>query len=162
MAEQKQEDKDFKYLVRIANTDLDGNKPIVVALQKIKGIGYMMANAACSISEIKLNQQTGKLSDREIEKLNTFVSDPLKSNIPKWLINRRNDVETGEDKHLILSDLQFTNENDIKNMKKIKCYKGVRHIHGLPARGQKTKSNFRKNKGKAMGVKRPAKKGGKK
>ena len=50
--------------------------------------------------------------------------------------------------------LSFTQDNDIKMMKKIKSYKGVRHILGQPVRGQRTKSNFRKNKGKVLGVKR--------
>ena len=72
------------------------------------------------------------------------------------MLNRRNDPEDGSDKHLLSSDLKFTVENDIKMMKKIKCYKGVRHSLGQPVRGQRTKSNFRRNKGKVMGVVRKA------
>ncbi|HLC65014.1 MAG TPA: 30S ribosomal protein S13 [Candidatus Nanoarchaeia archaeon] len=159
MAEQKAE-KEIKYLVRIASTDLDGKKPIGNALLKIKGIGFMMAHAACTVANVSANQRAGQLSDKDVQKLDDFVKNPLKYNIPAWMFNRRKDVETGEDKHLILSDLQFANENDIKMMKKIKCYRGVRHIFGLPVRGQSTKSNFRKNKGKALGVKKP-KMGGK-
>jgi small subunit ribosomal protein S13 len=58
--------------------------------------------------------------------------------------------------HIITTDLAFIKDNDIKMMKKIRCYRGVRHIRGLPVRGQNTRSKFRKNKGKAMGVKRRA------
>ena len=50
--------------------------------------------------------------------------------------------------------MSFTQDNDIKMLKKIKSYKGIRHSLGLPVRGQRTRSNFRKNKGKVMGVKR--------
>ena len=57
------------------------------------------------------------------------------------------------------SDLRFIQDNDIKMMKKIKSYKGIRHMFRLPVRGQCTRSNFRKNKGKGMGVKRKGKKG---
>ena len=56
--------------------------------------------------------------------------------------------------HLSSTELQIAKENDIKLLKKIKCYKGIRHIYSLPVRGQSTRSNFRKNKGKAkLGVK---------
>ena len=52
-----------------------------------------------------------------------------------------------------MGDLDFTVDNDLKRMKMIKCYRGMRHAFGLPVRGQRTKSNFRKNKGKAsLGV----------
>jgi small subunit ribosomal protein S13 len=72
------------------------------------------------------------------------------------MLNRRKDMETGEDRHLTTADLKFFNDNDIKMMKKMRSYKGIRHMEGLPVRGQKTKSKFRKNKGKVMGVKRRA------
>ncbi len=75
------------------------------------------------------------------------------------MLNRRKDVETGEDKHIVTTDINFVNDNDIKVMKMIRCYKGIRHSMGLPVRGQKTRSNFRKNKGKVMGVKRSKKTG---
>jgi small subunit ribosomal protein S13 len=68
--------------------------------------------------------------------------------MPIWLKNRRKDYETGVDKHLLGTDLDLTQENDIKRLKKVKAYRGIRHIHGQPSRGQRTKSNFRRNKGK--------------
>ena len=55
---------------------------------------------------------------------------------------------------MITNELIFSKEQDIKFLRRIRCYKGVRHALGLPVRGQRTRSNFRKNKGKAMGVKR--------
>ena len=49
MEEAKEE---FKHLVRIVNTDLDGNKHISIALKKIKGVGFMFSNMVCSIANI--------------------------------------------------------------------------------------------------------------
>jgi len=56
--------------------------------------------------------------------------------------------------HLVTSELDFAKSNDIRLLKKIKAYRGVRHMYGLPVRGQRTRSNFRRNKGKPMGVMR--------
>ena len=146
--------KDFRHLVRIANTDLKGEKPIGFALRNIKGVNFQLANAVCTIANIDKQKKTGELSDDEVNKLDAIVKDPLKSGAPVWLVNRRKDYETGEDKHIITNDLIFTKDNDIKMMRKIKTYKGMRHSTGHPVRGQRTKSNFRRSKGKVMGVKR--------
>ncbi|MEM4247307.1 MAG: 30S ribosomal protein S13 [Candidatus Woesearchaeota archaeon] len=147
---------ELRHLVRIANTDLDGKKSIAFALSKIKGVGVPFANAACRIAGVDVNKKAGHLSDAEIRKVEEVVKDPIKAGLPAWMVNRRFDPETGQNKHLLSGDLQFTIENDIKIMKKTKCYKGIRHILGQPVRGQRTRSNFRKNKGKVMGVRRSA------
>lgn len=145
---------ELRYLVRVVNTDLDGKKSIAFALSKVKGVGIPFAFAACRIVNIDVNKKTGALSDAEIKKIEEVIRDPIKAGMPPWMVNRRNDYDTGQNKHLLTGDLQFTVENDIKMMKKMKCYKGVRHILGQPVRGQRTRSNFRRNKGKVMGVRR--------
>ena len=147
-------DKAFKHLVRIVNTDLDGNKNLAVALKKIKGVGFMFANAVCTLANIEQTKKTGHLTDEETKKLDEIIKNPSKYNIPLWLFNRRKSPEDNSDKHLLTTDLDFTTDNDIKMMKKIKSFRGMRHAYDLPVRGQKTKSNFRKSKGKVMGVKR--------
>jgi len=77
------------------------------------------------------------------------------------MLNRRNDYETNENMHLIGPDIKYVQENDIKLMKKIRSYKGIRHMKGLPVRGQRTKANFRRNKGKgSLGVQRKKVKSG--
>ncbi|MGZ7094973.1 MAG: 30S ribosomal protein S13, partial [Methanobacterium sp.] len=73
-------------------------------------------------------------------------------NIPDWMLNRRNDYETGETGHLIESDLLMTLREDLNRLKKTRSYKGRRHEVGLPVRGQRTKSTFRK--GSSVGVRR--------
>ena len=148
------ENKEFKHIVRIANTDLDGNKAILVALKKIKGVGYSFANFACKNAEVDINKKTGYLSDAEISKLDTVIRNPIKYNSPIWMLNWQKEYESGLDKHLIGVDLKFLKQSGIKRLQKIKSYRGLRHQWRLPLRGQRTRSNFRPNKGKVVGVKR--------
>ncbi|MFH0936484.1 MAG: 30S ribosomal protein S13 [Candidatus Woesearchaeota archaeon] len=72
--------------------------------------------------------------------------------IPSWLKNRRKDYETGQDEHITGTDLKFKKDTDIKRMRKIKTYRGMRHSYGLPVRGQRTKGHFRH--GATVGVKK--------
>lgn len=161
MPEEKQE---IKHLVRIANTDLDGRKHVLYALAKIKGVGINFAHAVCKVTKVSPTKKIGLISEEDIKKLSDAVAKPLEHGLPIWFLNRRKDLETGKDMHFITSELQFAIENDIKFMKKIKCYKGVRHMLGQPVRGQRTRSHFRRNKGKVnLGVRLSpgVKKGGK-
>lgn len=138
--------KETRYIIRVVNTDLAGNKKIGVALCKIKGVGRMLANGICHIAGIDRNVKAGDLSEEEEKRLNELLKNPERSGVPSWLLNRRKDPETGEDLHLVGPDVTFVKDNDIKAMRKMKSYRGTRHMHGLPARGQRTGSNFRKNK----------------
>ncbi|HIH39125.1 TPA: 30S ribosomal protein S13 [Candidatus Woesearchaeota archaeon] len=149
----EKESANFRYIVRIANTDLDGKKQLIMALQKIKGISFMLSNAFCAIAKLDQTRRVGDLSEEEVNKLDLLLKNK-KPEIPSWLFNRRKDFETGEDIHLTGADLTFSHESDIRMLKKIKCYRGVRHMQGAPVRGQRTRSNFRKNKGKVASVKR--------
>ncbi len=149
-------DADFRHILRIANTDLEGSKPILSALRKIKGVNFMLANAVCNTTGIDKNKKTGYLSDEEAGKLDDVIRNPQNHNIPVWMLNRRKDYETGKDSHLVAGDIDYYRGTDIKRLRVIKAYRGVRHGEGLRVRGQKTKSNFRKNKGKVTGVKRKA------
>lgn len=144
--------KEFRHLVRIANSDMKGEQQLAYGLRNVKGVGYQFANSVCIIANIDKSKKVGYLDDQEIEKLNDILMNPLKYGMPVWMLNRRKDMEDGTSKHLLISDLKFQVENDIKRMKRIRNYKGVRHTMGQPVRGQKTKSHFRKNKGKVQGV----------
>lgn len=145
------EEKGFKHIVRVFKTDLEGEKYIVDSLRKIKGVSFSFANMACRAAQIKPNKKTGNLSDEEIVRLNDVIKNAGKY-APEWVLNRRKDIETGQDRHLLGPDLDFSEETDIRNLKKIKSYRGIRHAMGLPLRGQRTRSNFRKNKGRGPGV----------
>lgn len=151
---------EFRHLVRIANTDLKGEKAVVYALKDVRGIGVPLAVAICHVAKIDGLGKIGNLGEDVTKKLDEMVKDPAKFGVPKWMLNRQKDLDTGIDKHVITNDLIFNKENDIKLMKRIKSYKGIRHSQNAPVRGQRTRSNFRANKGKVMGVKTSGKKAG--
>lgn len=140
-----------RYIIRVANTDLRGDKKIGIALCKIKGVSHRIATALCHVAGISIDKKAGDLSDAEEARLNDLIHAPRKAGIPEWMLNRRKDPESGEDFHLIGSDVSFVRDNDIKRERKIRTYKGLRHAVGLPVRGQRTKSNFRRNKSRGSG-----------
>ncbi|MEJ2267787.1 MAG: 30S ribosomal protein S13 [Nanoarchaeota archaeon] len=150
--EQRYEEK----IVRILSKDIEGKMKIYAGLTKIKGISWAVSNMICKKLGLDKNRKIGSLTKEEIEKIGDFIKKSKE--LPKNLINRRKDLETNEDKHLIGSDLELRKEFDIKRLKKIKSYKGYRHMSGLPLRGQRTKGNFRKNKAKGVGIKKKGKK----
>ena len=149
---EKSKEPEVKYFVRIANTDLDGKKGIGHSLTRIKGISFMFSNMVCHLANVDKSKLTGILTDDEVKKIDDTIKDPVKAGAPLWILNRRFDPQEGTNSHLISSNLTFIQDNDVKLMKKIKTYRGLRHSLGLPVRGQKTRSNFRRNKGKVMGV----------
>ena len=151
----KMEEAKIKQLVRVSNTDLNGAQQTLYALAKVRGVGIMLANATCKTLNISTTQRIGNVSEENLRKIESIFKNPEQHGIPIWMINRRKDPETGKNLHLLGADLEFIQDNDIKMMKKMKCYKGIRHIQGQPVRGQRTRSHFRKNKGKAQGVKKP-------
>jgi small subunit ribosomal protein S13 len=145
-------EEDFKHMVRIARKDVDGNKPVAHAIADIKGVGIALSGAIISQMGLDLDQKIGYLPDDTINKIEDAIRDPKKVNVPDWMLNRRNDYETGKTEHLIESDLIMRLRDDLNRMKKIRSYKGRRHEVGLPVRGQRTKATFRK--GSSVGVSR--------
>lgn len=146
---EKKEEKDFVRLIRISGKDILGNKKILAGLTKIKGVSWSFSNALCKKMKIDNSKTIQDLSPEEIKMIEDFISSP---DLPLFLKNRRKDIDSGEDVHLTGSDLDLRKDFDIKRLRKIKSYRGVRHAAGLPVRGQRTKSNFRKNKKKSGSV----------
>ncbi len=152
--EQIQENKEKEYrerVIRILSRDIEGKMSLYAGLTKIKGISWTLANAICKTLGIDKKRKIGSLSNEEIKKITEFVKNPK---IPGYILNRRKDFKTGEDIQLVGSDLELQKEFDIKRLKKIKSYRGYRHSAGLPVRGQRTRSNFRKNRRKRAGIKK--------
>jgi len=137
-------------MVRIVGNDIPGERKIIVGLTQIRGIGYMFANTILNILKINPNQRIGYLSPEQIKSIENIVKNPSTSNFPSWFLNRRKDVETGEDKHLITSDIAFTVRNDVEREKTVGSWRGIRHMFGLKVRGQRTRCTGRK--GGAVGV----------
>jgi len=153
--EQKMKEEYSERIVRILAKDIEGKSKILVGLTKIKGISWSFANAVCKVLKIDENRKIGSLTPEEIKELSDFVKNPK---IPVFILNRRFDLETGEDKHLVGTDLELRNEFDIKRLKKIKSYRGIRHSANLPVRGQRTRSHFRTNRKRGVGIKNKGKK----
>jgi small subunit ribosomal protein S13 len=142
---------DFKYIVRIANTDLNGRHPLEIALAAIRGIGIRTAGVVSDMCGINRTERIGNLSDAQIQQLEGLVMG-LSETVPPWLINRAKDVETGANLHLVATDVETRLRDDLNRMKKIRSYRGVRHEDGQKVRGQRTRANGRT--GLTMGVQR--------
>lgn len=147
---------EVRQLVRILDADISGDEKVLSSLRKITGVGFAMANAVCNTLDIDKQKKMGTFSEQELQKIEEVIRNPEKNGIPSWMLNRRKASETGEDTHLLTSDLKLAVDFDIKRMRKIKSYKGVRHSIGQPVRGQRTRSHFRHNKGKAPTAKKAA------
>ena len=144
--------REFQHIIRFVGTDIEGTQPVTYALTSVKGVGIKLANAIIEKSGISPEARMGFLSSADVEKIEDILKNPVKYGIPAWLLNRRKDVETGKDLHLLGSDLVLQTKNDIDQMKKIRSWKGFRHSYGLKVRGQRTRTTGRK--GKAIGVKK--------
>ena len=147
--QQQQEDEDFNFIVRIANSDIDGLKRTVIGLQQIKGVGKRVAQIVVKKAGVDPAVKIGSLSDEDAKKLEQFVTTYVEY-APEWSINRQLDYETGADMHLIGNELELTRKDDINRMKMIRCYRGIRHETHHKVRGQRTRSNGRH--GLTMGV----------
>ena len=112
----------------------------------------MLSNAICNILNIPREKPIQDVSPEDLKKIEDVMRNPKKYNTPSWLLNRRKDPETGEDAHLVSADLKLRQQFDIRHLRKMKCYRGVRHAGGLRVRGQRTRTTGRK--GKTIGVQR--------
>jgi len=159
----KEHDENFNYIVRVVNTDINGENNIVQGLTQIKGIGRHMATFIADTAGVDRKIKFGNLPEPEIEKLKEVLEN-IDEYAPTWMLNYRKDAYTGEDMHLISTDVTSRLRDDINMMKMIRSYRGVRHEVGLKVRGQRTSSNGRK--GLALGVSKrreaPASAGGSK
>tara|TARA_Y100000310_G_scaffold69026_1_gene64381 strand:+ start:7186 stop:7725 length:540 start_codon:yes stop_codon:yes gene_type:complete len=144
--------KEHFSIIRILQTDIPGNKNLLTGLTYIKGVSWAISNAICKILKLDEKRKISDLSEKEIELITEFLKNPK---LPIFLLNRRKDFETGEDAHLIGTNLDMKKEFDVRRLKKIRSYRGLRHAFGHPTRGQRTRANFRSKKGKtAVGVKK--------
>jgi small subunit ribosomal protein S13 len=147
----KEGEPEIRHIVRIANTDLEGKRSVTYALTGIKGISRRIAKILSVNAGLDPYATLGYLKDAEIEKLQSSV-DSITMIIPPWMADKQNDITSGEDRHLIGTDVLLGLNEDLNLMKKMRSYKGVRHERGLRVRGQRTRSTGRK--GRTVGVTR--------
>ena len=143
------EDENFNYIVRIAASDIDGQKRTVIGLQSIKGVGKRVAEIIAKKAGVDPAVKMGSLPEDKIKEIEELVTSYVEY-APQWAINRQNDYETGADMHLLGNDLDLVQKDDINRMKMIRCSRGIRHEGHHTVRGQRTRSNGRH--GLTMGV----------
>ena len=116
-------------MVRIAGIDLQDKKRIDFALTKIYGIGW--SNVVSILASAKLDpaRRTNELTDEEVSRLLKII-DSVK----------------------IEGDLRREVQGNIKRLKEIGSYRGMRHSRNLPVRGQRTRSNARTKRGKRVTI----------
>lgn len=117
-------------MARIAGVNIPTNKRVLISLRYIYGIGPANAKVICEQLGIPEDRRVNQLTDEEIVKL-------------RELIDRDYRVE---------GDLRRENAMNIKRLMDMACYRGLRHRKGLPVRGQRTHTNARTRKGKAVAI----------
>jgi small subunit ribosomal protein S13 len=140
------EKEDFKHVVRIAGRDLPGYMTLSQGLDLIFGINNRISD---SINKIytkktkKIIKKIGYLNDEDIEIIQEIL-DNLDKYVPNWLLNRSK-LREGGSKHLIMADLKLAQRKELQRLGQIKSYRGLRLQWGLPVRGQRTRSTFRRS-----------------
>ena len=142
--------REFNYIVRLHGTNIDGTKMVPYALTEIKGVGIRLARAIVKQLSLDATERLGSLGDADIRKLETAIDDPASIGLPSWMLNRQKDPMTGDDLHVLASDLDLRNKDDIDLMRETRSWKGERHARGLKVRGQHTKTTGRT--GRSVGV----------
>ena len=110
---------------RIAGVAIPENKKIIISLSYIYGIGRPLAVKIIKNINIDSSKRANQLTDAELNRLRDFV----------------------EKNYKIEGDLKRVIQSNIKRLKEISAYRGVRHSKGLPVRGQRTKTNSRTRRG---------------
>jgi len=110
---------------RIAGVDVPNDKRIDVALTRIYGIGPTRARQIVQRANIDAGLRAGKLSEDEISRIASII----------------------EREYVVEGQLRRQVQQNIQRLKDIRCYRGLRHIRGLPVRGQRTRTNARTRKG---------------
>jgi small subunit ribosomal protein S18e len=137
-------------MIRLLNTNIDGKQRVAFALTGVKGVGRRFAIMACKKASIDLKLRAGELAESDFERIVDVIQNPLKYEIPLWMINRRKDIRDGKDHHLLVNALDNKFREDMERLKKIRCHRGIRHHYGLRVRGQHTKTTGRT--GRTVGV----------
>ncbi len=144
--------QEYRYIVRIMGTDVQGTLKTSYAVAQIKGVSLSLSNAVLKKAGVNPDVRVGLISESDVNKIEDVIRDPARYGIPAWMYNRRKDTETGKDEHVLSADLAFKIKTDIDGAKDIRSWRGYRHAYSLKVRGQRTKTTGRA--GKALGVKK--------
>jgi len=117
-------------MARIANVTIPSEKQVWIALTYVYGIGRTTSKAILAEAKIEPTTRVKDLTEAEVQKINDLVGKTA----------------------TVEGDLKRLVTNNIKRLKDINSYKGTRHKAGLPVNGQRTRTNARTRKGKAIAV----------
>ena len=117
-------------MARIAGVNIPTNKLVVIGLTYIYGIGRKKAEEICKKVGIPANKRVNDLTDDETLKIRELI----------------------DDSYHVEGDLRREVSLNIKRLMDLGCYRGLRHRKGLPVRGQRTHTNARTRKGKAIAI----------
>ena len=117
-------------MARISGVNIPTAKKIHIALTYIYGIGSKIANDLCDQASIDKSKRVNELNDDELNKIREII----------------------DSKHMVEGDLRRKVSMDIKRLNDLGCYRGLRHRKKLPVRGQRTHTNARTRKGKAVAI----------
>jgi small subunit ribosomal protein S13 len=134
---------EYNHQLRIAGADCPGDWLVCRALTKIRGVGYRLASQVCEKADIDPEMRCGFLTEDEVQLIEDILINTPAFGIPDWMLNRQKDLISGDNIHLISTDLVDTLRIDIEREKKTRSYRGIRHYLGLPVRGQRTKTSGR-------------------
>lgn len=141
-------------IVRIAGRDINGKYNVLDALRHIKGISSNLANAIALLAEknfgIAPTASIGALDEATVEKLETIIKEPGKFGVPRYMLNRREDIDTGVDGNFVGTDLIVKTRQDMDSSIKLQSWTGYRRQYGQRVRGQHTRSTGRT--GETVGV----------
>src|SRR5437879_8591022 len=133
--------REFRLSLRVLGADVDGTKKVPFGLRRIRGVGPNFGQAVVKVAHISPAARIGSLSETEIARLEEVIKDPAKHGIPSRLFNRRKDIESGRDMHLIGPDLALRNKADIDLLKDSNSWKGIRHSIRSKVRRQRTSTS---------------------
>ncbi|XP_045110932.1 40S ribosomal protein S18 isoform X2 [Portunus trituberculatus] len=140
----------FQHILRLMNTNIDGRRKVMFAMTAIKGVGRRYSNIVLKKADIDQTKRAGELTEEEVEKIVTIMSNPRQYKIPDWFLNRQKDIKDGKYSQVMSNYLETKLREDLERMKKIRAHRGLRHYWGLRVRGQHTKTTGRR--GRTVGV----------
>ena len=138
--------EEFQHILRVLNTNIDGNTKVLFAITKIPGVGRRFSHVILKKAEIPFNKRAGELTKEEVERLVAVIQKPLHFKVPNWMLNNQKDFATGKDSHLVSTNLHTQLRNNLERMKKMRLHRGLRHYWNIRVRGQHTKTTGRRSK----------------
>ncbi|GFR95858.1 40S ribosomal protein S18 [Elysia marginata] len=140
----------FQHILRVMNTNIDGRIKISFAVTSIRGVGRRFATVVCKKANIDIKKRAGELTEEEVERMVTVMTNPRQYKIPDWFLNRQKDIKDGRYSQVLSNALDNKLREDLERLKKIRAHRGLRHYWGLRVRGQHTKTTGRR--GRTVGV----------